>query len=354
MKKSSRLFCGIILAVCMASFSFFSCQKMDGKKKSDITIGVLSFLNFPEERFLAMRDGIIAVNRILEEQGYLSYNQIPPNFVKVRYYDTLDALVLALKTKEIQGIGGLPQTTAEYLCSKDSSLILTFNYDMTKKRRELTFVANAYERLGDGFAFMMLERNSALRDQLNSVIGEMQNDGSLTRLIREQIIAIRDGHEPTAIIPEKKPGRKTIKVAVTGSLPPMDYVASNGTFAGFNTAFLAEIGKRLDRNITMVHVSSLGRTTALANGSADVVFWTRSPAVDSSMLSEDYVAFIERMKSINSTEQEAYAMDILTQGMTGKHFGDPRIVDASKDRPDGAITTEPYFFDMPVTVTIKQ
>ncbi len=182
----------------------------------------------------------------------------------------------------------------------------------------------------------------------------MKNDGSLTRLIREQIIAARNGSEPTVIIPEKKSGRRTVKVGVTGALPPMDYVAPNGTFAGFNTALLAEIGKRLNINITMVHVSSVGRAAALASGTVDVVFWTRCPAVDSSMLSEDYAIFIERMKSINRTEQEAYAMDILTQGMTGKRFGDPRIVDAIKDKPEGAIVTDPYFFDMPVTVTIRQ
>ena len=52
----------------------------------------------------------------------------------------------------------------------------------------------------------------------------------------------------------------------------MDYVAANGTPAGFNTAVLAEIGKRLERNIELVQVNSVGRALALAQGNVDVAF----------------------------------------------------------------------------------
>lgn len=57
-----------------------------------------------------------------------------------------------------------------------------------------------------------------------------------------------------------------MKVGVTGDLPPMDYVAPDGRFAGFNTAVLAEIGKRMQRNIKLVQVDSIGRALALSEG----------------------------------------------------------------------------------------
>ncbi|MBQ4401303.1 MAG: hypothetical protein II832_03970, partial [Synergistaceae bacterium] len=43
--------------------------------------------------------------------------------------------------------------------------------------------------------------------------------------------------------------------------------------AGFSTAVLAEIGKRLGLNIELMNVESGARSAALASGRADVVFW---------------------------------------------------------------------------------
>ena len=77
----------------------------------------------------------------------------------------------------------------------------------------------------------------------------------------------------TCVAFEKFEGAETIKVAVTGDLPPIDYVAADGTPAGFNTAILAEIGKRLKVNIELMNVESGARAAALSSKRADVVFW---------------------------------------------------------------------------------
>ena len=57
-------------------------------------------------------------------------------------------------------------------------------------------------------------------------------------------------------------------------VPPIDSVAADGTPAGFNTAILAELGKRMNVNFELVQVDSLGRAAALASGQVDLVFWT--------------------------------------------------------------------------------
>ena len=57
---------------------------------------------------------------------------------------------------------------------------------------------------------------------------------------------------PESIPFETFEGAETIRVAVTGDLPPIDYVAADGKAAGFNTALLAEIAKRLKDSITLI------------------------------------------------------------------------------------------------------
>ena len=74
---------------------------------------------------------------------------------------------------------------------------------------------------------------------------------------------------------------KKLKIAITGDLPPLDLVLADGTPAGFNTAVLAEIGKRLGRDVELVQVNSTARASALATKNVDVVFWVAVPKGDS-------------------------------------------------------------------------
>ena len=78
---------------------------------------------------------------------------------------------------------------------------------------------------------------------------------------------------------------QTIKVAVTGDLPPLDYVSAGGKPAGFNTAVLAEIGKRMLKNIELVEINAGARAAALTSKQADVVFWAIVPV--SEIIPED-------------------------------------------------------------------
>ena len=62
-------------------------------------------------------------------------------------------------------------------------------------------------------------------------------------------------------------------MVVTGDLPPLDYIGADGIPAGFNTAVLAEIGRRLGVNIELVSMQAGSRTLALTSNTADAVFW---------------------------------------------------------------------------------
>ena len=68
-------------------------------------------------------------------------------------------------------------------------------------------------------------------------------------------------------------GTATLKVAVTGDLPPVDFIAADGTPAGFNTALLSELARRMCVNVKLVSIDSGARSAALASGNVDVIFW---------------------------------------------------------------------------------
>ena len=129
----------------------------------------------------------------------------------------------------------------------------------------------------------------------------------------------------------------------TGALLPMDYVAADGTPAGFNTAILAELGKRLNVNIELVQVDSLGRASALVSGQVDLVFWTNGKDGRADGRKEA----VERRESGQETEGQR----ALLQSIDGeKGTGSGRRF---KDVPDGTITTQPYFNDLLIPVAMK-
>ena len=117
------------------------------------------------------------------------------------------------------------------------------------------FSQHLLNHLCNGYSFMMLDENIDLRDQFDQVIEEMKEDGTLEELVKSHITDVAESGEPEAVEFEEFDG-DPIRVAVTGSLPPMDYVAADGSFAGFNTAILAEI--RAMRSHNPLHSCSRG------------------------------------------------------------------------------------------------
>lgn len=194
----------------------------------------------------------------------------------------------------------------------------------------------------------MMEGNESLRDDFSTVITEMKEDGTMDRLVEEQIEAAVNGGEIKPIALPEIAGAETIKVAVTGALPPMDYVAADGNPAGFNTAVLAEIGRRLNKNIEIVVVDSVGRATALSSGAVDAVFWTRTNdlAHRISLMSEEEREDAAQVDFAGMTDEE---IETIKQMM---EFIDP-AAHSMADMPEHTICTLPYYSDILVPVVLK-
>ena len=316
------------------------------------TFGGLSFLNVTEEDNGTIGNSVRRPMReILRLDGVLEEKEsnVPAGRPVFRYYDSLNAMLMALQAGEVNAIK-VPYYTGKYLCSANDNLMKRVEYH-PEKATEITDWALSW--MSDGYSFMMKEENAALRDAFDAQITAMKEDGTLQKLIDEHIIKVSEGGEPVAIAFEKFEG-DPIKIAVSGSLPPMDYVAADGTFAGFNTAVLAEIGKRLQKSIELVQVDSVGRALALSEGTVDVVFWTRgtseSVAEQDATLKdkEDALAArAARMQEILADEEEDLRNELT-------NFNQDNIIkNKTRDIPAGTIITQPYFTDFPVCVGLK-
>lgn len=202
-------------------------------------------------------------------------------------------------------------------------------------------------RLGTGFSFLTTEQNVALRDELDQAIDQMKEDGTLDKLIQTYITDAA-ATDPAPVEFTKTDG-ETLRVAVTGSLPPMDYVSADGTPAGFNTAVLAELGKRMNKNFELVQVDSIGRAAALSSGQVDLVFWTNgadSRADDARLTDEEFAKQKEKDEKELTTEQ----FELIKNIGGGIDYQKAQ----SKDLPEGTIMTQPYYNDLSEIIALKK
>ncbi|MBQ9565976.1 MAG: transporter substrate-binding domain-containing protein [Synergistaceae bacterium] len=208
-----------------------------------LKLGILSKLNTTEQEFAETWKRTFAPNNETLE-------------VNVRFYDSLTAMQMALSAGEITQMV-LPEAAANYLLSQNPA------YETTLTLRS----KSAY-----GLSFGFRQDSAALRDRFNEALASLRENWRLATL-EGRYIASAGAADPEPVQFEKFEGAETLRVAVTGDLPPIDFIAADGTPVGFNTAILAEVGNALQMNVELINVDAAARTAALASGRVDVVFW---------------------------------------------------------------------------------
>lgn len=218
-----------------------------------LKVGILSKLNLTEEEY----SSLINNERNTGFLGLFTSKPVPES-IAFKFYDSLGAMQLGLKAGEVNEVV-LPEVAAEYIMN------VTGIYRVSSiVRAKTAYLAFGFKTDNDG---------KALAAKFNKAILSMKTDGTLLALQGKYI------YEPGIDEPEAINFRKfdnidkKITIAVTGDLPPIDYVAADGKAAGFNTAVIAEIGKRLNANIELLHINSGARAAAVTSGRADGVFW---------------------------------------------------------------------------------
>ena len=346
MKKKLSLTLAVMLAMIMLVMPAIA---------KDITVikyGVLTMLNITEDEMVdymkaAWRVGSQGVKQWDTDTPFSGPPTIPvlPKNECI-FYDTLDAMVMGLSAGEI-GTMVIYNTVADYLCSVNDGL---FKTAVSGNESDNSFFDSLMSEnlTTNDFAFMMMEGNEALRDEFNSAIAAIRGDGTLEQLTADHINAVIRGNDITPVEMPVIEGAETIRVAITGALPPMDYIAPDGTPAGFNTALLAEISQRINKNIELVQVDSIGRAAALASGTVDAVFWTRTNNASNTLAKaskEEQAAAIEEYRS-KVTEDESGAFERVLELVDLANIG-------SIDMPMGTIITDSYYSDEIVPVMLK-
>jgi len=299
-----------------------------------VKAGVLTMLNLTEEDARSFMQATELLIRQLEKEGYcqsLLADQFGSDRLsheyEVAYYDNLESMLMALNVGDIDNID-IYESTARYLIANNAVNGL----------------------LSHDFAFMFMEDRAALRDEFDAALQSITEEEK-AQLIQEHIEkAITEG----VIVPVALPvidGAETIRVAVTGALPPMDYVAPDGSPAGFNTALLAELSRRMNKNIELVVVNSIGRAAALASGTVDAVFWTRTNRYAERVGQEDQAERDKSTKDFRSSlsDEENAVMDQVIQTFASSRFHSF----GRDDMPEGTIITQPYYSDIVVPVRIR-
>ena len=278
--KLKKIF-ALMLACLLTAAIFAGC----GEEKKDspvVKIGMLEHLNASEIEFNGFMKSIaetFALNTPAHE---------------VTYFTNLNTMVMALESGQIDEISTY-KPVADYLIARYPKIEILEGHT-------LEFI--------DAFCFALRAEDTELRDAANNAILEMRNDGTLDKLTKEYITNVKGDSNTVAVDFNNFEGAETIRIAVTGDLPPLDLVSADGSPAGFNTAVLAELGKRLQKNINIVQVDSAARAAALTSKQADIVFWAIVPVSE--------------------------------------------IIPANADKPDGIELTSPYYRGRIVHIGLKK
>ena len=242
-----------LATICAAALLMVGCggEKIEDKQLSaEFRLGIVTRLNTNEEKFGSVLD------EVAEKFGVKGTKHLP------KFYDSLKLMQLGVESGEVEAISTY-KSVADYLVVNNSKFEIVPN--------------EALNKLSDNFCFAVRKEDTQLKNDLDKVIDEMKADGTLDKLVNDYITNVDKGQAPPAVEIQTIDGAENIKVGVTGDLPPLDLVLSDNSPAGFNTAMLAEISKRLGKNIEIMQIETGARAAALNSKLIDVVFWVIVP-----------------------------------------------------------------------------
>ena len=211
------------------------------------------------------------------------------------FFDNMPSMIAALQSGQVDEI-------STYVCV--AGYLIAQNND-------LEIAPDRVPKVSDAFCCALREEDTALKKEFDDAILKLKENGTLKTLV-QTYISDADFSKPfPAVEMPHFDGAPTIKIAVTGDLPPLDLITADGQPSGFNTAILAEISQLIGKNFELINVDSGARAVALTSKKVDVIFWVAVP--------------------LNDT-----------------------LAPPDSDTPQGAILTESYFSDEIAHVKLKK
>ena len=208
---------------------------------------------------------------------------------KWTFYNTLDAMLMALEAGKIDRADNIPDCVGLYVTANNDKI------QMQKPSEQRSAVLK--------YHMGVMNDRTDLQKKLNDAITAMKADNTLDKLTTDYIDGyVVKGRTPEVIEIPTIEGAETLNVAVTGDIPPLDFVTADGKAAGFNVAILAELSKRLNMNINLITVDSAARAITLTSGKADVLFWVATLEFADTSLNNEPICNADVPDSVALTE----------------------------------------------------
>lgn len=272
-----KFLCALVMVLVFAPASF---------AKDTHRVGMVERLNTTPQEFSSM---IASADHVV----ILANNPDRPEFF---FYRSMNQMIMALNAGEIDEIL-MPESVADYFLNVNPGYTVNCVVITPKDPYLLSFGFN--------------KDHKELCESFDKAITEMKRDGTLitlqaryvlgtdTAVMEERYITNPDLQNIPPVTFRNFPGAPEIKAAVTGDMPPIDYIAADGSAEGFNAAILAEIAGRLGLNVKLQNIESNARAAMLSSGRSDVVFWfehkrgggTKHDVPEGVILSEPYYQF---------------------------------------------------------------
>lgn len=285
------------LTLCIA---ITACSNSPSESKKEDSIPVSNSTDETESKLIA---GVLEQNSV-EESARTHWIQAKKESnagsqvasqIEYKPFSSLNTMLMELNAGKVDYLR-LPSSVGNYLANSDDKLIVR----MRKSPLQHYHMAARAD-------------DTVLCDEINNAIDGLKTDGTLDQLATEYITNAKSTPTPNKLV--KHDGGETYVVAVTGDLPPLDYVSADGIPAGFNVALLNAISEKTGSNFEIVQLDAAARLSALESGKVDLVFWIGcysnndfEPQTDNVSLSNSYFE--------ESTCCVSYSEDTLDKAMS--------------------------------------
>jgi ABC-type amino acid transport substrate-binding protein len=200
--------------------------------------------------------GVVSVGVSVPKQASLMKRSITGEPGEIIEYSRRSDAIMALLSGKADAIS-CPVFVADYYAKRNISLK----------------VLEPREKIPYKVIMVVRKKDDALLGELNQAIGMVRESGRLQTLENQWITNLPLTGEPANIGQMNSAGARTLRVGISGDFPPLDYISVDGRPAGFNVAFMSEIGTHLDIRFEFISLESSARFTALASGKIDVIFF---------------------------------------------------------------------------------
>jgi ABC-type amino acid transport substrate-binding protein len=200
--------------------------------------------------------GVVSVGAVAEKQAALVKRYINADPGKIIEFNRRSDAIMALLSGKADGIS-CPSFVADYYA----------------KRNDKLKVITAREEIPYKVIMVLRKADEGLRNDVNRAIGLLTESGRLKSIENEWITNLPLTGEPANIGQINSAGARVVRVGISGDFPPLDYISADGRPAGFNIAFMSELGTQLDIKFEFVSLEAGARFTALASGKIDIIFF---------------------------------------------------------------------------------